>query len=264
MQFLCKNSNRAATLALVLLLSFYPYAVDIANAETTRDGTAAPFTSSIDHPTGKLATGVHDGKHAANLILSAGNQYADAWFNTDGVSFGDGFAFAIETVADNNQHAVKKLTATAPDGRHAVATIRLDRGTQVYSSEGIDRVKSLLEGSDQFPLFSALLPAVIANVQSHLHTKTAAGRVSPMYVLDGPFSLDFLLDIGIDASILGCIGSILLYLAAVIGVILGCLTPEPLEPLVCTGAILALLGAGAAMVDQCGDVLSPDGYGVWP
>lgn len=173
------------------------------------------------------------------------------WFAGEEISFGDGYSLEAETLADTSAEVVKKLTASAPDHRHAIAIVRVDRHSQETSSTGMDRVQALLQESDQFAFFRDALPAVMAAVQSRATAAAAPHHAaSPLYVDEPPFDLDLYLDI--FAGIFGCFAAALTWIGAALGLILACGIPEPVEPLACAIAVIAFIAAGANVAEKCG------------
>lgn len=250
-------STRALSIAFAALIGFLPYALPVAQAQETLD-RAHPESHAVkvhedasgSHLTARLDKSLHNGKMMTHCSLSTNQRFSEFWFAPEEVSLGDGYGFGSETLADNPAVVVKKLTATAPEGRHAEAIIRLDRQTLSSTTNGLDRVLSLLQESDQFALLKDAIPSLVAAMQGQSsavhHRATTAADLDADYVYDVTFVMD-----DIFAGIWGCVGAVLAVVAAYIGLILGCLVPEPAQPLACTAAIIGLVAACAAVLDQC-------------
>lgn len=255
MKYRLATSTKALATAIALLIGFLPYANEKALAQETRDH----LTREVDavpgarvaanaHVTGRFDQVAHGGKNMFHGKLASNDRGSEIWFAADEMSFADGYSLRSETLADTPALVVKKLTATAPDHRHAVAVVRLDRNTQDASSTGIDRVLSLLQGSAEFVLFKDALPAIM-NAVNGSAANTASARkhgASSLYVEDGPFDLD------IYMGIFGCFAAILGWIASLLALIAACGIPEPVEPLACAIAVIAFVAAGAGLVEGCG------------
>lgn len=242
--------------ALSLLIGFLPFMTEVASAqELRRELPSKPLPAIADRDTAHRpyvnlsphGSGPQDGVDAD---VTRGSLHARFHFGAKDLTFGDGYSLTFNDTVQNGAELVRKLVATAPDGRRATAVAHYNQVTGRGDVAGRDKVLELIGESGDFALVREVLPlmAMYYGVDSDVAARATrfATRTSELPAYD--------VDIYImDASIgwVSCLIAVFAFVYSVVQMIALCGTPEPLEPAACLWAISRFVMAGLAMANAC-------------
>ena len=100
------------------------------------------------------------GRVKIHTLITADDGAADLMFDGRTITFGDGYALAMTTLANTPGAFVARFAANAPDGESATAIIGLNLQTREVTSAGMEDVTRLLRRSHDAAIAGRVLPLV--------------------------------------------------------------------------------------------------------
>ena len=162
---------------------------------------------------------------------------------------GDGHSLSVKRSTDANGVSIVHLSSVTPDGRRANAVIRSNALTGAAAETGAAELRALFSRSESLGVLGAALPAL----GQEMKARRAAHKARAAVPADGGSGAEeiILTPETYDEGALACIFQVILWVASVLGFILACGIPEPVQPLVCAATILVTFAEGLAMADAC-------------
>jgi len=237
------------TTTLVALLVVVP--VMAQQSETVTVSTPA---GSAIHATARFSL-VQDQslhKHLEGEVTTDAGEIIRVSGTNKRVTFGDGYGLASEIIADTEAETVVRLTVTSATGRSASSVVTYNEISQtVAPSPNAAAARELLNESHDFKVLAETLPALASALQHAAAEKITAAGTKTQVSSDRHFSIKAMEDSGIDPSIFGCIGAVLVMIGAALLMVAACVIPEPLEPILCIGSVLTYVGSVMLALDAC-------------
>jgi len=255
---------RVVAFLLVVLVTSTPPLCDVALAQ---EAPNQPMRTQVAVAQISLVS-----NDVLQATVTSGARSVNVEIRKSGLTFGEGYALRLQRVdpptveavpcgdtlpyadgtdcldgsdgASNND--VIEMIAEAPDGRTTVATLRFDRETGTGTSEGLAQVHDLLAESGTLDLVEAGMPIISAAAVEIADGAAGARSVTGSPLRPSADSLKLTTN-----GWWGCLGAVIAAYGAALLVIGACGIPEPVEPIVCAGSIIVLIGCLLTMAEAC-------------